>query len=69
MLGSLRAQQRILLDRAIERGEIPADTDQEVVLDLVFGAAYHRLLHGHQPLTDKFARQVVDLVIAGIQHV
>ena len=69
MLGSLRAQQRILLDRAIERGEIPADTDQEVVLDLLFGAAYHRLLHGHQPLTDKFARQVVDLIIAGLQHV
>ena len=68
VLGSLRAQQRILLDRAIERGEIPADTDQEVVLDLLFGAAYHRLLHGHQPLTDKFARQVVDLIIAGIQN-
>lgn len=69
VLGRLRADQRILLDRAIERREIPAGTDQEVVLDLVFGAAYHRLLHGHQPLTDKFARQVVDLVIAGIQHV
>ena len=68
VLGSLRAQQRILLDRAIERGEIPADTDQEVVLDLLFGAAYHRLLHGHQPLTDKFARQVVDLIVAGLQH-
>jgi len=69
VLGPLRAQQRILLDRAIERGEIPAATDREVVLDLVFGAAYHRLLHGHQPLTDKFARQVVELVIAGLQHV
>ena len=69
VLGPLRAQQRILLDRAIERGEIPAGTDREVVLDLVFGAAYHRLLHGHQPLTDTFARQVTDLVIAGLQHV
>ncbi len=68
VLGSLRAQQKILLDRAIERGEIPADTDKEVVLDLLFGAAYHRLLHGHQPLTDQFARQVVDLVIAGLQN-
>jgi hypothetical protein len=28
-----------------------------------------RCHHGHRPLTDKFARQVVDLVIAGIQHV
>ncbi len=63
----LRSQHRIMLNRAVERGEIPAGTDQEVVLDLIFGAAYHRLLHGHQPLTDSFARQVIDLVVAGIQ--
>jgi len=64
----LRSQHRIILDRAVERGEIPADTDYEVVLDLIFGAAYHRLLQGHQPLTDRFARQVVDLVVAAIER-
>jgi AcrR family transcriptional regulator len=63
----LRSQHKIMLNRAVERGEIPAGTDQEVVLDLLFGAAYHRLLHGHQPLTDKFARQVVDMVMTGIR--
>ncbi len=63
----LREQHRIMLDRAVERGEIAAGTDYEVVLDLLFGAAYHRLLQGHQPLTDQFARRVVDLVVAGIQ--
>jgi AcrR family transcriptional regulator len=64
----LRSQHRIMLDRAVERGEIPADTDYEVVLDLLFGAAYHRLLQGHQPLTDRFARQVVDLVVAAVEQ-
>jgi len=64
----LRSQHKIMLDRAVERGEISASTDYEVVLDLLFGAAYHRLLHGHQPLTDRFARQVVDLVVAGIER-
>jgi AcrR family transcriptional regulator len=64
----LRSQHRIMLDRAVERGEISADTDYEVVLDLIFGAAYHRLLQGHQPLTDKFARQVVDLVVAAVEQ-
>ena len=64
----LRAQHKIMLNRAIDRGEIPPGTDQEVALDLLFGAAYHRLLHGHRPLTDKFARQVVDLVVAGMQQ-
>lgn len=64
----LRGQHKIMLDRAVQRGEIPPTTDYEVVLDLLFGAAYHRLLHGHQPLTDEFARQVVDQVVAGIQR-
>jgi AcrR family transcriptional regulator len=64
----LRAQHKIMLNRAVDRGEIPPDTDQEVVLDLLFGAAYHRLLHGHRPLTDSFARRVVDLIVAGVQR-
>jgi AcrR family transcriptional regulator len=64
----LRDQHKIMLDRAVARGEIPAETDYEVALDLMFGAAYHRLLHGHQPLTDQFARQVVGYVVAGLQH-
>jgi AcrR family transcriptional regulator len=52
--------------RAIDRGEAPADLDIDVALDLVYGALYHRLLHGHAPLTDRFAQDVVDLVLNGI---
>ena len=62
----LRARSTILLDRAISRGEIPADVDKDVVLDMMFGSAYHRLLNGHRPLTDQFARQVVDIIVAGV---
>jgi AcrR family transcriptional regulator len=54
---------RPLLLRAIERGEIAADTNLEVTLDLLYGPIYHRLLHGHAPLTDRFAQQVIDAVI------
>lgn len=64
----LRAQHKIMLDRAVARGEISAKTDYDVVLDLMFGAAYHRLLHGHRPLTDLFARRVVGLIVAGLQQ-
>jgi AcrR family transcriptional regulator len=52
--------------RAIERGEIAAATNIDVTLDLLYGAFYHRLLHGHAPLNDRFAQQVIDTVIAGI---
>jgi AcrR family transcriptional regulator len=66
VVARLRERHKIMLDRAVQRGEIPAGTDQDIVLDLMFGAAYHRLLHGHQPLTDAFARRVVDMIVAGL---
>jgi hypothetical protein len=49
----------------MQRGEVAASTDADIVLDLVFGAAYHRLLHGHLPLDDHFVREVVDIVVDG----
>jgi len=67
VLEPLRSQHRIMLDRAIARGEIPATVDQEAVLDLFFGAAQHRLLLGHLPLTDDFIREVVDVILDGIR--
>jgi AcrR family transcriptional regulator len=67
VLEPLRGQHRIMLDRAIARGEIPATIDREVVLDLFFGAAQHRLLLGHLPLTDEFIEQVVDMILNGIR--
>jgi AcrR family transcriptional regulator len=57
---------RTVLARAVDRGEIPADTNVEVALDLLFGAIYHRLLHGHAPLTDRFVSDAVDIVLDGI---
>jgi AcrR family transcriptional regulator len=56
---------RDVLVRARDRGEIAADTDLEVTLDLLYGPVYHRLLHGHAPLTERFAQRVIDAVIAG----
>jgi AcrR family transcriptional regulator len=49
--------------RAIARGEIAPDTDLEVALDLLYGPIYHRLLHRHAPLSDRFTQQVIDAVI------
>ena len=66
VLEPLRAQHRIMLDRAIERGEIPASVDRDVVLDLFFGAAEHRLLLGHLPMTGEFITEVVDVILAGV---
>ena len=61
-----RVATRNLLLRARERGEIAADTDLEVALDLLYGPIYHRLLHGHAPVTERFAQHVIDAVIAAM---
>jgi AcrR family transcriptional regulator len=54
---------RPLLVRAIERGEVAAGADLDVTLDLLYGPIYHRLLHGHAPLNDRFVQHVIDAVI------
>jgi AcrR family transcriptional regulator len=62
-----REHARVILRRAIERGEIPVTTNIEVAVDLVYGPLWHRLLHGHAPLTDRFTQDVVDMALDGIQ--
>jgi AcrR family transcriptional regulator len=61
-----RAQARAMFDRAIARGEVPAGTDVEVALDLVWGPLYHRLFQGHAPLNERFASRVVNTALDGI---
>ena len=63
----VRAQHRMMVERAIDRGEVSGDVDSDVVLDLLFGSAYHRLLQSHLPLSDRFAQAIVDTVVAGVQ--
>jgi AcrR family transcriptional regulator len=63
-----RDQAREIFARAVERGEVPANLNIEVALDLIYGPLYHRLLHGHAPLDDAFVRATIDLALAGIRH-
>jgi len=67
VIGPVRAQHRTIVERAIERGEVLPGVDPDVVLDLIYGAAYHRLLQSHLPLSDRFAQDVVDTVVAGVR--
>jgi AcrR family transcriptional regulator len=51
--------------RAQERGELPASLDVKEVLEVIFGALYHRLLLRSGPLDASYADFVVDIVFAG----
>jgi AcrR family transcriptional regulator len=58
----IRRERRPIVERAIARGEIPAASDPELILDLLYGPLYHRYLNGHLPLDESFARDVARMV-------
>lgn len=53
-----------LLERGVERGELSADADLELICDLVFGPIWHRLLLKQGRLDARFARQLAAVVLA-----
>ncbi len=61
-----RDRARLIFDRAIERGELPAETDVELALDLLYGPVYHRFLQGHLSLSRGFVEAVIDAALFGL---
>jgi AcrR family transcriptional regulator len=60
----LRGERMPIVDRAIARGEIPAGSDREVIMDSFYGPLYHRYLNRHLALDAAFARAVARMVAA-----
>jgi AcrR family transcriptional regulator len=63
-----RNEAAVIFQRAIDRGEIPADTKLDVAIDLLYAPFYLRLLQGHAPLTTRLMRDVVETLVAGIRR-
>jgi AcrR family transcriptional regulator len=55
------------LHRAIDTGKLRADVDPQVVADQIWGACYNRLLVTDEPVTDDFARALVDNLMRGLR--
>ncbi|WP_154939011.1 TetR/AcrR family transcriptional regulator [Micromonospora palomenae] len=55
-----------LIGRAIERGELPADTDPDAAVDLIVGPLYWRLAIARTPLTDTYLDTLAEAVAAGL---
>lgn len=60
----IRRERRPIVERAVERGEIPAGSDPELIMDLLYGPLYHRYLNGHLPLNESLAKGVARMVAA-----
>jgi AcrR family transcriptional regulator len=57
-----------LIERGIERGELRADTDVQVVLDLLYGPIWYRMLLRNGPLDAAFARQILSHLMPAIRR-
>jgi AcrR family transcriptional regulator len=53
-----REELRRLLAAGQSRGELPGDTDLDLLVDQVYGLLWYRILIGHAPLTDDVAARL-----------
>jgi AcrR family transcriptional regulator len=65
ILYARRRVSAMALNHAIARGELTPDIDQELLLDLLLGPLWFRLLVSGAPITPEEARSVVELVLDG----
>jgi AcrR family transcriptional regulator len=65
LIAKRRAALHQVLERGRGRGELKPDADLDVVIDLLFGALWYRLLLQHAKLDSRFARQLVGSVLDG----
>ncbi|MFC4906003.1 TetR/AcrR family transcriptional regulator [Actinomadura gamaensis] len=57
-----RAAFRSIFERAAARGEVAPDADPELLMDLVYGTLWYRLMLDHAPVDDELGRRLSRLV-------
>lgn len=63
-----RVEGHDLLTRSIAAGDIRADADIEIALDMIYGPLFYRVLIGHLPLDETFAKGLLREVLRGLQQ-
>ena len=63
-----RRQAYQTLQRGIDRGELPADSDKDLILDSLYGPIYMRFLTRHDKLAESFADELCGLVLQGLKR-
>jgi AcrR family transcriptional regulator len=57
----------VMVERAIERGEVPAATDPQRVIEAVLGPIHLRLLLTGEAIDAAFLEGIVDIVVNGVR--
>ena len=63
-----RKDAKQIFQRGVERGELKEGIDAEVAIDALYSPLFYRLLLKHQPLTNEFVDELVDVVIKGLEN-
>lgn len=63
-----RATTKVVLERHQQSGRLAPDLDLDLVLDLLYGPLYFRLLVGHGTLTAADADAIAELALQGLQQ-
>ena len=63
-----RKQAYQTLQRGVDRGELPADGDLDLILDSLYGPIYLRFLIRHVKLDESFADEICGLVLQGLKR-
>jgi AcrR family transcriptional regulator len=63
-----REEGRSLLLQAIDRGELRPDANVEIVLDMIYGALFFRLLMGHAALDGALVKHLLEEALRGLRR-
>lgn len=59
---------RAVLERGVTRGELPRDSDVDLLIDLLAGPLFHRRWTSGRTLDEQFTDAVVDAALAAAAH-
>ena len=59
---------REVIERGKAGGELRADCDTEIALDIIYGVFWYRLLMNHAPLSKKSAKMLIKQILRGIEQ-
>ncbi len=68
LIRTRRAVLETVWDRGVARGELRADVDRDVAVDLIVGPALYRLMTSRGALDDAAADAIVDAAIRGLSR-
>ncbi|MEO8915965.1 MAG: TetR/AcrR family transcriptional regulator [Polyangiaceae bacterium] len=63
-----RALREVLVQRGIDRGELPAETDARFLADMMTSPIFSRLFTDGESIETAFIENVVDVVLSGMRH-